>query len=69
MSGRIHPGSQGTDPMPYYEFECRECGHAFIEKQTFAEHDKGKKVKCPKCGSEKAEHLVGAVYAQTAKKS
>jgi putative FmdB family regulatory protein len=55
--------------MPNYEYECRECGKTFTEKQSFAEYDKHKKVQCPKCGSEKVEQLVGFVFTKTSKKS
>lgn len=55
--------------MPYYEFECTECGRTFTEKESFQEHDDHKKVKCPKCGSEKVEQLVVPVFTVTSKKS
>ncbi len=34
--------------MPIYEYECKECGESF-EVLVFG----NKKVKCPKCDSEK----------------
>ena len=55
--------------MPYYEYECTECGNQFTEKETFEEHDQHQQVKCPKCGSEKVQRLIGTVFAQTSKKS
>jgi putative FmdB family regulatory protein len=55
--------------MPYYEFECAQCGQKFNEKQTFEEHDRGRRVKCPKCGSQKVERVIGSVLAKTSKKS
>ena len=55
--------------MAYYEFECQECQKKFTLKQTFAEHDRERTPKCPKCGSAKVEHLVVAVHVQTGKKS
>lgn len=55
--------------MPNYEFECEKCKATFTEKQTFAEHDEHKKVKCPKCGSTRVHQLISAAFAQTSKKS
>lgn len=55
--------------MPYYEYECRNCGKSFTDKQSFEEHDQHKKMKCPKCGSEKVEQLVGSFSIKTPRKS
>lgn len=55
--------------MPTYEFECAQCDHKFTEKQTYEEHDKHKKVRCPKCGSQKVEQFVGSFFTVTSKKS
>ena len=55
--------------MPYYEFECTECGAEFTVKETFSEHDRHEKEKCPKCKSKKVEQLIGTVGAKTSKKS
>ncbi len=55
--------------MPYYEFECTQCGEKFSEKQSFEEHDRGKRVKCPKCKSQKVKLAIGSVFAKTSKKS
>ena len=55
--------------MPDYEFRCAECRKRFTLTQTFEEHDRAKRVKCPKCGSPKVERVIGEVFAKTAKKS
>jgi putative FmdB family regulatory protein len=55
--------------MPYYDFQCAKCGSTFTQKRTFEEHDRGKRVKCPKCGSQQVRHVIGEVFAKTAKKS
>jgi len=55
--------------MPDYEFACTQCGEQFTERQSFAEHDQHKPVKCPKCGSKKVEQLVVAAFVKTSKKS
>ena len=54
--------------MPNYDYRCSPCGRKFTVKQTFEEHGR-KRVKCPKCGSQKVERIIGAVFAKTAKKS
>ncbi len=41
------------------------CGQKFNEKQSFEEHDQGKRVKCPKCGSQKVKPVIGSVIAKT----
>ena len=55
--------------MAYYEFECRDCQKKFTVQQTFAEHDRESKPRCPTCGSHKVERLVVAVHVQTGRKS
>lgn len=42
--------------MPTYDYKCNACGHTFEEFQTMtAPHLK----KCPKCGKNKLERLIG----------
>jgi putative FmdB family regulatory protein len=55
--------------MASYEFECQNCQKKFTVQQTFAEHDRLPKPKCPACGSADAEQLVGTVHVKTDKKS
>ena len=55
--------------MPDYDYKCTECRKTFTEKLTFQEHDRGRGVKCLKCGSEKVERIISAVFAKTSKKS
>jgi len=55
--------------MAYYDYECTECGKKFTEKETFAEHDRHRPVKCPKCGTAKVERVIGGVFAVTSKKA
>ncbi len=41
--------------MPTYDYECKGCGHTFEEF-----HSMEKKLKkCPKCGKDKLERLIG----------
>ena len=60
--------SRGRCAMPYYDYRCGQCRKEFTVKQTFEEHGH-KEVKCPKCGSQKVERVIGAVFAKTSKKS
>lgn len=43
--------------MPTYEYECDACGHEFEEFQSMS--DKVLK-KCPSCGKNKLQRLIGA---------
>ena len=54
--------------MPIYEFQCRNCGHAFELVQTVAQHETAS-VSCPKCNGANVERVVSHVYAVTSKKS
>jgi len=42
--------------MPTYEYECSACGHAFEELQAMTDK---KLNKCPKCGKNKLDRLIG----------
>ena len=55
--------------MPDYDFECAACGKKFTKQQTYEEHDRRKRLKCPKCGSQRTRRVIGSVFAKTSKKS
>ena len=55
--------------MPTYEFECADCGHKFTQEESFQEHDRPHRLKCPKCGSRKTKQLISPVFVKTTKKS
>jgi len=55
--------------MPYYEFQCTQCGEKFGLKRTFEEYDRHKSVKCPKCGSTKSNPVLSPTFVKTSKKS
>jgi putative FmdB family regulatory protein len=42
--------------MPTYDYECKACGHAFDELQSFSEPPL---TKCPACKKNKLERLFG----------
>ena len=62
-------GELGGEVMPDYDFECAACGKKFTKQQTYEEHDRAKRVKCPKCGSQRTRRVIGSVFAKTSKKS
>ena len=42
--------------MPTYDYECKECGHTFEKFQPIT----SKPIKkCPKCGKQKVQRLIG----------
>jgi putative FmdB family regulatory protein len=55
--------------MPFYDYECRECGNTFTQQESFGEHDRRRSLKCPDCGGRKTRQLVPAARVQTSKKS
>jgi len=62
--------------MPYYDYQCSDCGKDFETQQSFEEHDRHedherhKRLTCPHCGSRKIEQRVSqSVTAITSKKS
>ena len=55
--------------MASYDFVCGNCRKRFSVTQTFEEHDRQPKPKCPKCGSRKVEQQISTVFVKTSKKS
>lgn len=56
-----------TTLMPTYDYRCSKCGHEYERIESLREHER--KHTCPKCRSEKIEHMVTPFYAQTSRKS
>ncbi|MCS7338328.1 MAG: zinc ribbon domain-containing protein [Verrucomicrobiae bacterium] len=54
--------------MPVYEYECTNCGKKFSQTERMSEHGK-RKVRCPKCNSDKVVQRVSTFFAITSKKS
>src|ERR1051325_1772684 len=42
--------------MPFYEYQCSNCGHHLEELQTMTEPPL---VKCPECGKDTLQRLIG----------
>lgn len=42
--------------MPFYEYKCSECGHELEELQSITAEPL---VKCPKCGKDTLQRLIG----------
>ena len=55
--------------MPFYDYECSQCGKTFTRQESFQEHDRRRSVKCPECGGRKTRQLVPVAYVKTSKKS
>lgn len=54
--------------MPLFEFICSNCQKLFSEVLTIKEHQT-KKIRCPKCQSDRVENVVEPVSVVTSKKS
>lgn len=54
--------------MPTYDFRCGSCRKRFTLSLTLAQRERGR-IKCPKCGSSKAEPVFSAFFAKTSRKS
>lgn len=55
--------------MPQYEYECKKCRNRFTLMMTISEHEKKKRVKCPKCKSQSVRPVYSGFTAVTSKKS
>ena len=54
--------------MPTYQYRCEQCGEVFEHAERLAEHETAHP-NCPKCGSEKVQHIPTPFVAKTSKKS
>ncbi|MBI4571878.1 MAG: zinc ribbon domain-containing protein [candidate division NC10 bacterium] len=54
--------------MPTYDFRCGRCRKKYTLTMSISDRDH-KKVKCPKCGSVKAETIFSSFSAKTSRKS
>ncbi|RLD97723.1 MAG: zinc ribbon domain-containing protein [Aquificota bacterium] len=44
--------------MPLYEFQCKACGHRFVQLVLpLSQHEE---VKCPKCGNKELKRLFSS---------
>jgi putative FmdB family regulatory protein len=50
--------------MPLYEFECRQCQHAF-EELVSIRFDPKTTVTCPSCGADSAVRVLSATASLT----
>ncbi len=44
-----------------YEYKCDRCGAVFEVRATLAEKERGLRVECPTCGSQKATQVFTTV--------
>jgi putative FmdB family regulatory protein len=54
--------------MPTYEYRCESCGEKFEHTEHLTEHQSAHPP-CPKCGSEKVQHMPTPFVAHTTRKS
>jgi putative FmdB family regulatory protein len=54
--------------MPTYDFRCGGCKKRFSLAMTIGERSR-KRIKCPKCGSAKAEAVFSTFFAKTSRKA
>jgi putative FmdB family regulatory protein len=54
--------------MPTYDFRCGGCRKKYTLTMTITDRDR-KRIKCPKCGSSKAEQIFMPFIAKTSRKS
>ena len=43
--------------MPYYDFECKDCGSVMTVKASISDKEAGLNVNCSSCGSKKTEQV------------
>jgi putative FmdB family regulatory protein len=55
--------------MPAYEYVCKDCGKEFTVYISLREFEAHPLIKCPQCGSKKAERKYSGFFAKTSKKS
>jgi putative FmdB family regulatory protein len=56
--------------MPFYDYECVDCGHGFSVFMTLRELEEASSpIACPKCGSDNVKKKISGFVAQTSRKS
>ncbi|MEO0292600.1 MAG: zinc ribbon domain-containing protein [candidate division WOR-3 bacterium] len=55
--------------MPVYEYICSDCGERIEVLATIEEKEKGLRVICPKCGSEKVLQVFSSFAVGSSKGS
>ena len=54
--------------MPTYDFRCGGCRKKFSLAMSISERER-KRIKCPKCGSQRVEAVFSSFVAKTSRKS
>lgn len=54
--------------MPSYDFRCGGCRKKFSLVMSIIERER-KRIKCPKCGSQRVETVFSSFFAKTSRKS
>jgi len=48
--------------MPIYEYFCQSCENKFEIKASISEKEKGLRIKCPSCSSDKTIQILGNFF-------
>jgi putative FmdB family regulatory protein len=54
--------------MPTYDLRCSGCRKKFTLTMSISDRDR-KRIKCPKCGSQRVEAVFTPFFAKTSRKS
>jgi putative FmdB family regulatory protein len=54
--------------MPTYDFRCSACRKKFSLAMSITDRGR-KRIKCPKCGSQRVEAVLSSFFAKTSRKS
>ena len=46
--------------MPFYDYQCKDCGEAFEVRASIKEKEAGLELVCPKCGCHEARQVLTA---------
>jgi putative FmdB family regulatory protein len=68
LAGATRGFSRWRNAMPTYQYRCEKCGEVFEHAEHLAEHATAHP-NCPKCGSEKIQHIPTPFVAKTSRKS
>lgn len=55
--------------MPTYEYRCKKCRRAFEVVMGIKDHEKRRKPKCPKCGSQSVQQRPSMCQVVTTTKA
>jgi putative FmdB family regulatory protein len=60
--------AQGGSTMPHYEFYCEQCKKEVTLTLSIGERER-RDYKCPGCGGQELQPLMGTFFSQTSRKA